>query len=108
MNVLSGQHGTTDEIAGYVADYEKTSKPLSKREKMKLLITKLLHGDGDEEIASSFPGEENYVKIVSSCRANPTSFKALCKIFGVTTVVEEVSLDVEPTGNIDGESKEDF
>jgi len=43
---------------------------------MKLLITKLLHGDGDEEIASSFPGEENYVKIASSCRANPTSFKA--------------------------------
>ena len=108
MNVLSGQHGTTDEIAGYVADYEKTSKPLSKREKMKLFLTKLLHGDGDEEIASSFPGEENYVKIASSCRANPTSFKALCKIFGVTTVVEEVSLDVEPTGNIDGESKEDF
>ena len=108
ISILSGQHGTTDEIAGYVADYEKTSKSLSKREKMKLLITKLLHGDGDEEIASSFPGEENYVKIASSCRANPTSFKALCKIFGVTAVVEEVSLDVEPTGNIDGESKEDF
>ena len=73
ISILSEKHGTTNEIAGYVADYEK---PLSKREKMKLLITKLLHGDGDEEIASSFPGEENYVKIASSCRANPTSFKA--------------------------------
>lgn len=107
ISILSGKHGTSELIASYI-DQEKASKPLSKREKMKLLLTKLLHGDGDEEIAPFFPGEENYVKIASSCRANPTSFKALCKIFGVITVVEEVSLDVEPTGNIDGESKEDF
>ncbi len=86
INILSVKHGTTSEIAGYV-DQEKASKPLSKREKMKLLLTKLLHGDGDEEIASSFPGEENYVKIASNCRANQVGFKALCKMYGVTAVV---------------------
>lgn len=107
ISTLSVQSGTHDLVASYVAEQESIQKPLSKKEKMKLMLTKLLHGDSNEEISSSFPGEESYVKIATNCRENQVGFKALCKIYGVVTEEVESFVAIDTSGNVHNEDGSD-
>lgn len=94
VKIIAAGNGLGSSIEELVLEQSKmklAQKPISK---MKLLLTKILDHASDEEIALSFPGEqEKFVQLAKNLRENTTAFKILCRanklaIFPVELIVE--------------------